>query len=160
MLTTRHDHPEHGAESALREAGLRVTAPRLATLAVVEERQHADAEEISVAVRDRLGTVSKQAVYDVLHALTDAELVRRVSTGGRSTKFEIHRHDNHHHMVCRHCGRIEDVPCDIGEAPCITPPQDHGFEIEVAEVLFRGTCSACRTTSADEDLASRTAEAG
>ncbi|MBK0331937.1 transcriptional repressor [Brachybacterium sp. MASK1Z-5] len=133
----------------LRSAGLRVTAPRLATLAVVAECQHAEADDIAAAVRERLGTVSRQAVYDVLHALTDAGLLRRVATGARSAaRYEIHRHDNHHHMVCRVCGRLEDVPCTIGEAPCLTPSHDHGFEIEVAEVLFRGVCSACRTASA------------
>ncbi|PWH06617.1 transcriptional repressor [Brachybacterium endophyticum] len=132
----------------LRSAGLRVTAPRLATLAVVAERQHAEADEIAAAVRERLGTVSRQAVYDVLHALTDAGLLRRVATGARhAARYEIHRHDNHHHMVCRVCGRLEDVPCTTGEAPCLTPSDDLGFDIEVAEVLFRGVCSACRTAS-------------
>ena len=132
--------------SALRHAGLRVTAPRLATLEVVSELPHADAESIAQAVRDRLGTVSRQAVYDILNALTDAEILRRVSVGGRSMRYELHRHDNHHHLVCTECGRLEDVPCTVGHAPCLTPAEDHDFEIEVAEVVFRGRCSRCRET--------------
>lgn len=135
---------DHAA--ALREAGLRVTAPRLATLDAVAELPHADAEAISRAVRERLGTVSRQAVYDVLNALTETELLRRVSIGGRSMRYELHRHDNHHHVVCTECGRLEDVPCVVGAAPCLVPHGDHGFEIEVADVVFRGVCSSCRET--------------
>jgi Fur family ferric uptake transcriptional regulator len=131
---------------------LRVTAPRLATLQVIAERQHADAEEIASAVRDHLGTVSKQAVYDVLRALTDAGLVRRVAPGNGGARYEVHRHDNHHHMVCTECGRIEDVPCLVGQAPCLTPEDDLGFEIEIAEVLFRGVCSRCRTAAPSGDI--------
>ncbi|MGO1927006.1 MAG: Fur family transcriptional regulator [Brachybacterium tyrofermentans] len=137
------DHP-----SALREAGLRVTAPRLAALSAVAEHPHADAEVIAQAVRERLGTVSRQAVYDVLNALSDAELLRRVSVGGRSMQYELHRHDNHHHLVCRSCGRLEDVPCSVGHSPCLTPSDDHGFEIEIADVVYRGTCSRCRAAQA------------
>lgn len=143
--------------SALRHAGLRVTAPRLATLEVVSELPHADAESIAQAVRDRLGTVSRQAVYDILNALTDAEILRRVSVGGRSMRYELHRHDNHHHLVCTECGRLEDVPCTVGHAPCLTPAKDHDFEIEVAEVVFRGRCSRCRETLAAIAIATATA---
>ncbi|MEE1618086.1 Fur family transcriptional regulator [Brachybacterium sp. J153] len=129
--------------AALRGAGLRVTAPRLATLDAVTEHPHADADTIAQAVRERLGTVSRQAVYDVLNALSDAELLRRVSVGGRSMQYELHRHDNHHHLVCRECGRLEDVPCAVGAAPCLLPHEDHGFAIEVADVVYRGLCSDC-----------------
>ncbi|MGO1284573.1 MAG: Fur family transcriptional regulator [Brachybacterium sp.] len=134
--------------SALRSAGLRVTAPRLAALAAVEAHPHSDAEAIARMVRDNLGTVSRQAVYDVLNALSDAELLRRVAVGGRSMQYEIHRHDNHHHLVCRECGRLEDVPCAIGAAPCLVPHDDHGFSIEIADVVYRGVCSECRAKSA------------
>ena len=137
MSTTDHT-------SALRGVGLRVTAPRLATMAAVESHPHADAETIARAVRERLGTVSRQAVYDVLNALSDAELLRRVSVGGRSMQYELHRHDNHHHLVCRECGRLEDVPCAVGEAPCMIPHDDHGFAIEIADVVYRGVCADCR----------------
>ncbi|WP_114853633.1 Fur family transcriptional regulator [Brachybacterium sp. YJGR34] len=139
---TAEDHT-----AALRGAGLRVTAPRLATLAAVEAHPHADAEAISQAVRASLGTVSRQAVYDVLNALCDAELLRRVSVGGRSMQYEMHRHDNHHHLVCRECGRLEDVPCAVGAAPCLIPHEDHGFTVEVADVVYRGLCADCRAAA-------------
>ena len=140
MSTTAHT-------SALRGAGLRVTAPRLATLAAVEANPHADAETIARSVRESLGTVSRQAVYDVLNALSDADLLRRVSVGGRSMQYELHRHDNHHHLVCRECGRLEDIPCAVGEAPCLTPHDAHGFDIEIADVVYRGVCSECRAAA-------------
>lgn len=141
MSTTAHT-------SALRGAGLRVTAPRLATLAAVEAHPHADAETIARSVRESLGTVSRQAVYDVLNALSDADLLRRVSVGGRSMQYELHRHDNHHHLVCRECGRLEDIPCAVGAAPCLTPHDSHGFDIEIADVVYRGVCSDCRASVA------------
>lgn len=131
--------------TALRAAGLRVTAPRLATLEAVEELPHADADAVAQSVRSTLGTISRQAVYDILGALTEAEILRRVSVGGRSMLYEMHRHDNHHHLVCTRCGRLEDVPCAVGHAPCLTPQEDHGFEIEVAEVVYRGVCTRCRS---------------
>jgi Fur family ferric uptake transcriptional regulator len=134
--------------SALRRVGLRVTAPRLATLAAVEVHPHSDAEEIARVVREDLGTVSRQAVYDVLNALSDAGLLRRVSVGGRSMRYERHRHDNHHHLVCRSCGRLEDVPCAVGAAPCLIPHEGHGFSIETADVVYRGLCTDCRAREA------------
>lgn len=127
----------------LRGAGLRVTAPRLATLAVVTETQHMDADSIAAAVRERLGTVSTQAVYDVLRALTDADIVRRVSPDGRGARFEVKRHDNHHHLLCTRCGRLEDVACATGVVPCLTPPGELSVRIDSAEVLYRGLCTEC-----------------
>lgn len=136
-------------QAVLRTAGLRVTAPRLATLTVVAERPHAEADEIASAVRERLGSVSTQAVYGVLHALTDAGLLRRVDTGARAAaRYELQSNDNHHHMICRECGRLEDVPCAVGHAPCLVPSHDHGFEVEVAEVLFKGLCASCLAAAA------------
>ena len=133
----------------LRRAGLRVTAPRLAVLEVVAERQHAETDEIAAAVRGRLGSVSTQAVYGVLNALTDAGLLRRVSTGSRNAvRYEVHHHDNHHHLLCRVCGRLEDVGCAVGEAPCLEASDDHGFTIEAVDVLFRGVCPSCRERAA------------
>ena len=140
-------HIDHAA--ALRDAGMRVTAPRVATLAVVTEHPHADADFIAAQVRERLGAVSKQAVYDVLNALSDARLVRRVRADARRALFEP-AGDNHHHLVCRSCGRLEDVPCAVGHAPCLTPSEDHGFELEVADVLYRGLCSNCQSARAAE----------
>lgn len=133
-----------GDDTTLRAAGLRVTAPRLATLAVVADRQHADAETIVREVRARIGSASKQAVYDILHALTDAGLVRRISVDERRSRFELNRHDNHHHYVCRTCGRIEDVPCPVGAPPCLEPDPALGFATEAADVTYKGQCRECR----------------
>lgn len=141
-------HDDHAA--ALRSAGLRVTAPRMAVLDAVSEHDHANAETIAAVVRERLGSVSRQAVYDVLNALSDAELVRRVSDGGRRSLYELPRHDNHHHAVCRRCGHIEDVPCTVGEAPCLHA-RTEGFAVETADVLFRGLCSSCREADDAQD---------
>lgn len=147
MMTPRHDTGSTGTrplDAELRAAGLRVTAPRLAALAAVAERQHADVDAIAAEVRARLGTVSKQAVYDVLGALTGAGLVRRVPIDDRRARYELDLHDNHHHLVCRVCGRIEDVPCAVGAAPCLDVPAARGFAVDEADVIYRGTCVACR----------------
>ncbi|WP_293698044.1 Fur family transcriptional regulator [uncultured Agrococcus sp.] len=147
-MTVTDPASEERLQADLRGAGLRVTAPRLSVLRVVAEQPHAGTDEIAGAVRERLGSVSTQAVYGVLHALTDAGLLRRVDTGARAAaRYELQSHDNHHHMLCRECGRLEDVPCAVGNAPCLIPEHNHGFEIEVAEVLFRGVCSQCRATA-------------
>jgi Fur family transcriptional regulator, stress-responsive regulator len=132
----------------LREAQLRVTAPRLAVLAEVAAHPHADAETIRAAVHERLGTVSTQAVYDVLHALTGAGLLRRIEPDGSPGRYELRRGDNHHHAVCRDCGAVADVPCAVGHAPCLTPSEDHGFVIDTAEVIYWGTCPSCLSGSA------------
>ncbi|MFC7406865.1 Fur family transcriptional regulator [Georgenia alba] len=133
----------------LRGAGLRVTAPRLAALAELAEHPHADAETIRAGVVARLGTVSTQAVYDVLHALTGAGLLRRIEPDGSPGRYELAREDdNHHHAVCRACGAVEDVPCAVGHAPCLSPSEDHGFVIEAAEVIYWGTCRACLAAGA------------
>lgn len=137
------------AEAQLKAVGLRVTAPRLATLNIVAQNQHADADRIAQLVRENLGSVSTQAVYDVLHALTDAGLIRRISVHGRKALYETHRHDNHHHLVCRQCGRLEDVECAKGEAPCLHVPAaaSHGFEIDEADVIYRGYCPNCQAAN-------------
>lgn len=149
MPPTYQDDLGQRSRADLHAAGLRVTAPRVATLAVVAANPHAEADDVTTAVRERLGAVSKQAVYDVLNALTGAGLLRRVDVDARSAaRYEIHRHDNHHHMVCRICGRLEDVPCAIGAAPCLDPSDDLGFDVEEAELMFRGVCSTCRNAPA------------
>jgi len=131
--------------AALREAGLRVTAPRLAVLDVLAARPHADADAVARAVRDRLGTVSTQAVYDVLNALNAAGLLRRFQPAGSAARYERRVGDNHHHVVCRVCGAVQDVDCVVGEAPCLTPASMPGFVVDEAEVTWWGTCSECRT---------------
>jgi Fur family transcriptional regulator, stress-responsive regulator len=131
----------------LREAGLRVTRPRVAVLGVVHEHPHADTESIIGLVREDLGDVSHQAVYDVLRALTGAGLVRRIQPAGSVARYEARVGDNHHHLVCRSCGAIADVDCAVGETPCLTAVDDAGYEIGEAEVIYWGRCPACASTS-------------
>ena len=131
----------------LREAQLRVTAPRLAVLEALEASPHAEVDTIATAVRERLGQVSTQAVYDVLRALTSAGLARRIEPAGSAARFELRVGDNHHHVVCRSCGAIEDVDCAVGERPCLHASDDHGFVIDEAEVTYWGLCPDCSTSS-------------
>jgi Fur family ferric uptake transcriptional regulator len=132
----------------LREHGLRVTRQRLAVLRTLAATPHADADAVLHRVRTELGGVSVQAVYDVLHALTRAGLVRQVQPAGSPALFELRVGDNHHHVVCRVCGRAEDVACAVGRAPCLDPSDPHGFLIDEAEVTFWGVCPTCRAGAA------------
>ena len=131
----------------LRAADLRVTRPRLAVLETVHGHPHADTETIFSAVRAGLPEVSRQAVYDVLAALTSAGLVRKIQPSGSVARYESRVGDNHHHVVCRSCGVIEDVDCAVGEAPCLTPSDDagtlEGFVLDEAEVIYWGLCPEC-----------------
>jgi Fur family ferric uptake transcriptional regulator len=130
-------------EQMLRGADLRVTKPRLAVLTAVYDNPHADTLSLIDRVRDDLGEVSPQAVYDVLRALTDANLVRRIEPAGSVPRYESRVGDNHHHIICRGCGAIADVDCAIGETPCLTAGDTHGFTIDEAEVIYWGTCPSC-----------------
>ncbi len=127
----------------LRGAGLRVTRPRLAVLSVVHDHPHADTDSIITAARKGFGRVSHQAVYDVLHALTAAGLVRRFQPSGSVARYEARVRDNHHHVVCRSCGAIADVDGAVGDAACLTAPDGPGYEIDDAEVIFWGRCPDC-----------------
>jgi len=127
----------------LRGAALRVTRPRLAVLSAVHAHPHADTDTIIAAVRRDLPKVSHQAVYDSLHALTAAGLVRRIQPSGSVARYESRTGDNHHHLVCRSCGAIADVDCAVGEAPCLTASDDRGFSIDEAEVIYWGLCPDC-----------------
>ena len=129
----------------LRGAGLRVTAARVALLETVRDGDHLGVEAITSGVRDRIGHVSMQAVYDALNALTAAGLVRRIEPAGSPARFEGRVSDNHHHVVCRSCGAVADVDCAVGEAPCLTASDDHGFSIDEAEVTHWGLCPDCST---------------
>jgi Fur family ferric uptake transcriptional regulator len=131
-------------EARLREAGLRVTAPRLALLAVLDESDHATVDDLAGAVRDRLGTVSTQAVYDALDAFVRAGLTRRIEPAGSPARFESRVGDNHHHVVCRSCGATSDVDCAVGRRPCLTPKEAHGFVLDEAEVTYWGWCPTCQ----------------
>lgn len=127
----------------LREAGLRVTRSRVAVLAAVRDHPHAATDSIIGVVRADLGQVSGQAVYDVLRALTDARLVRRIQPAGSLARYESRVGDNHHHVVCRSCGTVTDVDCAVGEAPCLTASDDHGFTVDEADVTYWGLCPDC-----------------
>jgi Fur family ferric uptake transcriptional regulator len=135
--------PTTDYEQMLRAASLRVTRPRLAVLGAVHEHPHSDTDAVLAAARSRLGTVSHQAVYDVLRVLSDAGLVRRIQPPGSVARYEARVGDNHHHLVCRECGAIVDVDCAVGESPCLTPSDDHGYAVEEAEVVYRGRCPDC-----------------
>lgn len=131
----------------LRGAGLRVTAARVALLEAVRDGDHLGVESLASGVRDRVGHVSLQAVYEALHALTGAGLIRRIEPPGSPARFEGRVGDNHHHLVCRSCGAVTDVDCAVGEAPCLTPSDDHGYSIDEAEVIYWGLCPDCSTAS-------------
>ena len=131
------------SEDLLRAAGLRATRPRVAVLAALQHHSHADTDSIIRLVRERLGAVSHQAVYDVLRALTDAGLVRRIQPSGSVARYERRVGDNHHHVVCRSCGSMADVDCAVGAAPCLTASDDHGYAIDQAEVIYWGLCPGC-----------------
>lgn len=131
-------------EGMLRNAGLRVTKQRLEVLAYVDTHPHCVVEEVVAHVRARLGKASVQAVYDALAGLTDKEVVRRIQPAGSPTRYETRTGDNHHHVICRSCGRIEDVDCVLGSAPCLTASDTRGFSIDEAEVVFWGVCAGCR----------------
>jgi Fe2+ or Zn2+ uptake regulation protein len=127
----------------LRDHGLSVTAQRLAVLRAVTGRPHGTAETIAEEVRTELGTVSRQAVYNVLGALADKGLIRRIQPAGSPALYEDRVGDNHHHLICRSCGKTVDVDCSVGETPCLTAASDSGFQIDEAEVIYWGTCPAC-----------------
>ncbi len=127
---------------ALRSAGLRVTQPRTAVLSVLESESHLAADQVVDRVRTRLGTVSVQAVYDTLNTLATARMLRRFEPAGSSMRFEI-RAEEHHHLVCRNCRRVVDVPCTVGEVPCAVPTDAAGFKVDEAEVTYWGLCSDC-----------------
>ena len=132
-----------GPSEILRDRGLRVTAQRLAVLRAVSETPHATAGTLVQTVRDEIGSVSTQAVYDVLEVLTETGLLRRIQPAGSPARYEARVGDNHHHLVCRVCDRMLDVDCAVGDPPCLTAPEDFGFEIDEAEVIFWGRCPDC-----------------
>lgn len=138
-------------EERLRSRGLRVTRPRLAVLEVLAEGGHLEVDDIATKVRQRLDSVSTQAVYDVLGALSRAGLARRIEPAGSPARYESRAGDNHHHVVCRSCGVIVDVDCVVGRAPCLDPSTAHEFEVDEAEVTFWGICPTCQKLRATED---------
>lgn len=127
----------------LRKHGVQVTAQRLAILRAVSAKPHCTADAIADFVRADIGAISRQAVYDALGMLAEKGLIRRIQPAGSSARYEDRVGDNHHHLICRACGKTVDVDCAIGKTPCLTADADAGFEIDEAEVIYWGTCPAC-----------------
>jgi Fur family transcriptional regulator, stress-responsive regulator len=142
-------------EAQLRSVSLRVTRPRLAVLAAVHRHPHVDTEAVLDLVRADVGAVSHQAVYDVLRALTNVGLVRRIQPAGATARYEARVGDNHHHLVCRSCGAISDVDCAVDRAPCLTVFDDQGFVVDEAEVVYWGTCPDCVTAPTNQPAPDR-----
>lgn len=147
MLDSQPDAP---ADALIRGAGLRVTATRVAVLEALRDRPHATADDVFARVSGTLAGTSKQSVYNALGDFADAGLARRIEPAGHSGTFELRVGDNHHHVVCTRCGRIDDVDCVVGSAPCLHVPEGSGFVIETAEVTFWGLCPDCRAESQAE----------
>ena len=139
--------PLRDAADMLRSRGLRVTAPRIAVLGVIHGMSHPDAEHVRSEVTRRIGSVSTQAVYDTLHTLTRAGLLRRIEPAGHPARYETRVDDNHHHLICRACGATRDVDCNMGHAPCLEPSARSGFAVDEAEVTFWGLCGNCATAT-------------
>ncbi len=137
--------PARDWAARLRDADLRVTKPRLAVLATVDGTPHIAADEIVDRVRADIGPVSVQAVYDTLSTLTDRKILRRFGPAGSAMRFEINAGDNHHHLVCRRCAGVTDVPCAVDTAPCTAPADNDGFVVDEVEITYWGVCAQCRT---------------
>ena len=132
------------AAKLLRDRGLHATAQRLAVIRAVSDTPHGTADDIEEIVRADIGVISRQAVYNALGALTEKGLIRRIQPARSSARYEDRVDDNHHHLVCRSCGRTVDVDCAVGGRPCLEADDDHGFMIDEAEVIYWGTCPDCR----------------
>jgi Fur family ferric uptake transcriptional regulator len=128
----------------LRQHGVQVTAQRLGVLRAVSSRPHVTADEVEETVRSDIGAISRQAVYDALGVLTDKGIIRRIQPARSPARYEDRVDDNHHHLVCRICGRTVDVDCAAGYRPCLDPVDDHGFVIDEAEVVYWGSCPECQ----------------
>jgi Fur family transcriptional regulator, stress-responsive regulator len=127
----------------LRERGIQVTAQRLAVLRVVADQPHITADGVAEIVRAEIGAISLQSVYDTLGLMVAEGLVRRIQPAGSPARFEDRVRDNHHHLICRICGRVVDVDCAVGSAPCLTAADDSGYEIDEAEIAYWGRCPDC-----------------
>jgi Fur family ferric uptake transcriptional regulator len=134
----------HHIAHLLRRHGLQVTAQRLAVMRAVASRPHATADELIDDVRAEIGAISRQAVYDTLGVLTEKKLVRRIQPAGSAARYEDRVDDNHHHLICRSCGKTFDIDCAVGKKPCLNAKESHGFEIEEAEVIYWGRCPSCQ----------------
>jgi len=131
------------ATDLLRRHGVQLTAQRLAVLAAVSKRPHATADDVAELARSELGVISRQAVYDALGVLSEKGIIRRIQPAGSPARYESRTGDNHHHLICRSCGRVVDVDCAVGAAPCLTAADDSGYEVDEAEVMYWGRCPEC-----------------
>ncbi len=131
----------------LRDHGLQVTAQRIAVLRAVSAHPHTTANEVAETVREQIGTISRQSVYDALTVLAEHAIIRRIQPAGSPTRYEDRVGDNHHHLVCRNCDRLVDVDCAVGDTPCLTPAQDRQFDVHEAEVIYWGVCPECRAST-------------
>lgn len=131
----------------LRKRGVQVTAQRLAVLRAVSVQPHGTAHDVAEVVRAEIGVISRQAVYDALGMLADRGIIRRIQPAGSPARYEDRVGDNHHHLICRACGRMVDVDCAVGETPCLTAADDSGYEIDEAEVVYWGLCPECTEES-------------
>ena len=131
------------ARNLLREHGVQATAQRLAVMQAVSDRPHCTADDVAEGVRSDIGTISKQAVYNALQMLVEKGILRRIQPASSPARYENRVGDNHHHLICRACGVMVDVDCAVGAAPCLTPADDSGFELDEAEVIYWGRCAAC-----------------
>ena len=134
----------HDAERLLRQNGVQVTAQRLAIMRAVTARTHATADQLADDVRAVIGSISRQAVYDTLGVLVDKKLLRRIQPAGSPARYEDRVGDNHHHLICRTCATTFDIDCAVGDVPCLTADDDHGFDIDEAEVIYWGRCPSCK----------------
>lgn len=139
---------DDGVEQLLRENGMQVTAQRLAIKRAVSENPHATADDLIEEVRSVIGTISRQAVYDTLGVFVDKNIVRRIEPAGSAALYEDRVGDNHHHLVCRECSTVVDIDCAVGSRPCLVAHDDHGFDIDEAEVVYWGRCPKCRESAA------------
>ncbi len=133
----------HDPGSFLRQHGIQVTAQRLAVFRAVSGQPHITAEAVAEIVRAEIGAISLQSVYDALGVLVGARLIRRIQPLGSAARYEDRVGDNHHHLICRVCGRLADVDCAVGATPCLAAADDQGFEIDEAEVVYWGRCPEC-----------------
>ena len=145
MLFTVNDSNAVDLADKLRDQGLQVTAQRIAVMEALAGNPHVTAEDITEAVRDKLGSISRQAVYDTLGVFVEKNLLRRIQPAGSVARYEDRVGDNHHHLVCRGCDLMYDIDCAVGATPCLTADDDHGFLIDEAEVVHWGLCPACQT---------------
>jgi Fur family ferric uptake transcriptional regulator len=150
-METPTDH-----DTLLRQHGVQVTAQRLAVLRAVSGGPHSTADDIEKAVRAEIGAISRQAVYDALGILTETGLLRRIQPAGSPARYEDRVGDNHHHLICRACGRMVDVDCAVGYTPCLSAADDFAYEIDEAEVIFWGRCPTCVAARNEQPTSSET----